>query len=564
MTEECGFWQQRRLTRRRALQGIAIGGAGVATLSLLACTSGSPGAPSTGRSSIGNEPKRGGTLTHQNGYETLGQPFDSHVGPPVATNGFRLFYQGLLGYNLRTFVAEAELAQKWEQPSQNEYIFTLQPNVKWQNKPPANGRPLTVEDVVFSLERVRTNDPRFISRSLLNSVDKIEAVDSSRVRITTRSPDATTLDKLAADATIVMNPEVVERAGKFSTAESAVGTGAFLLQTVEEGVGATYSPNPDYWKPGRPYLAGFRTRHFVDDQAAYAAFLAGQVDIARIPGVEVKAYIARQGSGYQPDWFKDNTFIMGVPNTKAKPVDDPRVRRALRLLQDYDEWRTAWAEVWFGQGRHGSILPTNLESWDLSEDEYGKLIFWKQPKDDAVKEALSLLSAAGYSRENPLKFELAVQGPTPFVVAAAQLMQAQWRRLGQGVVDASPLKEHTTVQADTVSANRQFTYFVRGLAGQAPEPDAYLSQLYRTGGSRNYGDFSDAKADELIDRQRTVFDLQQRKAVIRELVLYMIDNGPNILGSNRYFLNSVNPKVRDFAPEFYMNGRQYEWVWLDA
>lgn len=74
-------------------------------------------------------------------------------------------YQGLVGYNLRTLEVTPELAQRWEQPAETEYLFTLHPGVKWHNRPPANGRELTADDVVFSLNRIRTNEPQFQSRS---------------------------------------------------------------------------------------------------------------------------------------------------------------------------------------------------------------------------------------------------------------------------------------------------------------------------------------------------------------------------------------------------------------
>src|SRR5581483_11292748 len=103
--------------------------------------------------------------------------------------------------------------------------------VKWHNKPPASGRPLTANDVVFSLNRIRTDDPKFLYRSHLQSVDKIEAINNTTVRFTMKQPDATILGKLADTNMLMLAPEVVERAGRFATAETAVGTGAFVLQS---------------------------------------------------------------------------------------------------------------------------------------------------------------------------------------------------------------------------------------------------------------------------------------------------------------------------------------------
>ena len=87
-------------------------------------------------------------------------------------------------------------------------------------------------------------------------------------------------------------------------------------------------------------------------------------------------------------------------------MDDARVPRALRLLIDHDEFITAWAETVFGRGAHGSIFPLALADWDLTQDEYKQQLEWKQPKDDAIKEALSMLSAAGFDKQTPLRFSL--------------------------------------------------------------------------------------------------------------------------------------------------------------
>jgi ABC-type transport system substrate-binding protein len=100
--------------------------------------------------------------------------------------------------------------------------------------------------------------------------------------------------------------------------------------------------------------------------------------------------------------------------------------------------------------------------------------------------------------------------------------------------------------------------------GAFNEPDLWLSQIYSTGAARNYVGFSDSKVDMLIERQRTTFDLNQRKAVIREIVTYMVDHYPGVIGSNILNLNAVSPKVQDYSPERQLSGRQYEWVWLET
>src|SRR5581483_10049367 len=130
------------INRRHALKGAALGGAGLAAAALVGC--GRSGTPTAAPGAVEqNQPKRGGILIHRNGYETQGTGFDPHVISIFFSEGYTLFYQRLLSYTANAYEIEAELAQKWEQPSPTEFVFTLQPNVKWHNKPPVNGRALT-------------------------------------------------------------------------------------------------------------------------------------------------------------------------------------------------------------------------------------------------------------------------------------------------------------------------------------------------------------------------------------------------------------------------------------
>ncbi|HTE83287.1 MAG TPA: ABC transporter substrate-binding protein [Dehalococcoidia bacterium] len=555
---------QGRTSRRRLILA-AAGGAGVA-MAGIACSTGpkTAGSGNPGGSSQAKQPKRGGVLNYAGGAagsnDTRGRTFDPTIQTQWASKAYTLFYERLLSYDLRTYKVGPELAQKWEQPSQTEYLFSLQPGVKWHSKAPANGRALTADDIVWSLDRARTDDPKFYSRSLLTLVDKIEAPDKSTIRITTKGPWASTLKALAVDNLAILCREVIEKFPKPITAESAVGTGAFMMSSEEDNVGAEYVRNPGYWRQGLPYLDSVRTRHFPDYQTAYAAFLANQVDITLIPGEESKKYVTQQGAGYTPAWYPDDTFRFMYPNTQRKPMDDPRVTRALKLLVDHDEFNTAWAESHFGKGGYGSIFPTALMDWDLTTDEYRRQLEWKQPKDEAAKEAISLLNAAGFNKDNPLKFTLdgdTSEGAQP----ENELLQAQWKKWSQGIVIAD-LKVNQGATGDAIRAQRTFTYICTGQSTGLVDPDIWLTNIYRTGGSLNFMGFGDAKADAMVDKQRAIFDESQRKAAVKEIVLYLIDKAPSGIPANRYFLQAVKPKVLNQAPEYFLNGVQYQNVWL--
>lgn len=94
------------------------------------------------------------------------------------------------------------------------------------------------------------------------------------------------------------------------------------------------------------------------------------------------------------------------------------------------------------------------------------------------------------------------------------------------------------------------------------DPDIWLSTPYASTGSLNFMGFNDSQVDEMIAKQRATFDETQRKAIVKQIVLYMIEHGPSTVGTNVYYLNGVQPKVQSYAPEHALNGRQYESVWI--
>jgi len=557
---------QPRIVRRQLLRGGAIAAAGVAAPAALGCSRRHQPSSQTGAA---KQPRRGGTLLYPGGggvgsYDIEGYGFDPASQLQFFAKAYTLFYERLLAYNVRTRAIEPELAQKWEQPSSTEYVFHLQPGVKWQNKPPVNGRPLTVDDIVWSLQRVRTNDPRFLYRSLLDGVEALEAPDQTTMRLTLKGPDAVLLKKLAIENIAAVAREVVDKDPKLASADVAIGTGPFIMKSMEVPVSAEYVRNPDYWKPGLPYLDGLRTQKFADLLSSWSAFRAKQVDCSLVPGSEVKGFIAEQGPGYTPDWYADDSpGGVSAPNVRMKPMDDARVTRALRLLLDHDELVTSWAEVQYGRGAYGSIFPTALGDWDLTPEEYRTHIEWKQPKDAAAKEAVDLLSAAGFTSDKPLRFAFYANGGNAAIPPAAQLMQAQWKRLSQGAVDAQLQLEQGTA-AQTRLANRAFTFELIGTSTGIVDPDSWLTAMIHSDGSLNYMGWSEPQLDAMIDKQRTIFDETQRKAAVREIVLYLIDHSPSTITANRYFLQGLKPQLQNHVPEYFLNGRQYQTVWLSA
>src|SRR5262245_18474072 len=162
-------------------------------------------------------PKRGGTLTLR-----LWDPphFDPYLQVSYKTDIVYSFTHSRLlrhkagpSVSPGTMPIEGDLAESWTQPSETTYIFKLRKGVRWQAKPPVNGRELTAEDVVSSVERFRTVKGN-ANASMLKAVDKVEALDRHTVRVTLKEPFAWLLDILASPMVVaIVAPECVEKFG---------------------------------------------------------------------------------------------------------------------------------------------------------------------------------------------------------------------------------------------------------------------------------------------------------------------------------------------------------------
>ena len=170
------FWNKvtaQRISRRRALQMTAVGGASAGAIALVGCSSSdsksktpASGSPAAGKTSVSEgTPKPGGTL-HASVERVLGK--DPHKAASFLTHALASYsYSRLLRFKTVIgelgqedwYTTEMELAAKVENPDPLTYIFTLRDDVKWHNLPPVNGRKLTGDDVVYSFNRYRSISP---------------------------------------------------------------------------------------------------------------------------------------------------------------------------------------------------------------------------------------------------------------------------------------------------------------------------------------------------------------------------------------------------------------------
>lgn len=173
--------------------------------------------------------------------------------------------------------------------------------------------------------------------------------------------------------------------------QNPIGTGPFKLKEWSKGSYIILERNPDYWKPGKPYLDQIVLRVLPDGAARAIAVEKGEVDLApmtALPPSEI------QRLGKLPGLVSSEAGSEGLGpvmwlelNLREKPLSDVNVRQALSMAIDPEKLVDV---IWYGNGKpaRGPIVSGNPNYFDK-----------KLPKFEFnPAKAEKMLDAAGYCR----------------------------------------------------------------------------------------------------------------------------------------------------------------------
>ncbi|MEX2372293.1 MAG: ABC transporter substrate-binding protein, partial [Dehalococcoidia bacterium] len=416
------------------------GGGGAAT----------PAATSDATATAG-EPKAGGSYTSYTSTFSGVDPHNSVYGGagivPLTYN--YLVRQEVLRQDLGDNGQILDLAESIEiSGDQQTWTFKLRPDVMIApNSHGVEERPLTSEDVMASFDRIANPDNGangFATFALF--VDDYSAPDDTTVQVVTRSPFSWLLDSLGDNLQGVIVPkEWLDQGDAIKTA--AVGAGPFMLESLVEGDKAIMKRNPNYYMQGQPYLDEFRILIMADVATRLTAFQDRQIDnYTTGNGQEAESlvkdgitHVAHSSTGYNSFWMRAD----------APPYDDPRVRRAINMSMDRDQYIQI---IGRGQGQPMGPLAPVFENYALSPEELATA----QPYDP--DEAAKLFQGAGVTE---IQFAHPTSDTMPDYV---QILQRQLQQIGVGI-------QPTPLDAGT---------WVAGYFGGQHEASFSFNQSYKT------------------------------------------------------------------------------------
>jgi peptide/nickel transport system substrate-binding protein len=318
------------------------------------------------------------------------------------------------------FTFEGELAESWKYLDNKTIEVKLRPGVKWQNKPPINGRDLVADDVVYTFEeRFKQGGAgaTFLGRTIF---DHAEAVDPSTVRIFLKMPYANFLEDLYTTGWGWIVPRgYAGPDGKEwleAPEKSWIGTGPFTFKEFQPGVKVVFEKNPTYFKSGKPYLDRVEMLIIGDEPTKLAQMRAGTLDVYPSAGPRSSGDLKRTNDTMQvkscPSRFTES---LNFPLDKA-PWSDVRVRQAVSMAINRD---ALVKTVLNNQDAYVSVLwPNDPEALKLDQLPAEARKYLEYRPD----EAKALLAQAGFPNGFPTK------------LIFTQAYGSPWNELSEGIV----------------------------------------------------------------------------------------------------------------------------------
>jgi peptide/nickel transport system substrate-binding protein len=468
-------------------------------------------------------------------------------------------YEGLVTRDKDFKIAPA-LALSWSQPDPKTWRFKLRPNVKFHD-----GSPFTADDVVFSLERVL--HPLSNLKSSVQGVASAKRIDDLTVDLVMGEPNPVLIlhlvnfrimSKAWATKHNALTPQNHKEKEETFAARNTNGTGPYKVTLRQPDVKTVLSENPDWWNKAVPDRGNVKEIIWTPVKAPstrIAALLSGELDFVIDPPIQDRERLKKTPgiklqTGNEPrvyylafDAFRDELLYS---NVKGKnPFKDVRVREAVALAIDVNGIIN---KVMRGYGRPTAlIVGKEVQGWTADIDPLRKV--------DIVK-AKKLMADAGYANGFEVTLDSTNQVPFGEIAQAIAPMLAQIGIKVTPSIIPNPSYSPKLEKFDS-------SFYIWGWGAVTVDSLYVMQALLRSRGAEksgdgdaNFGRYSNAKLDALIDRIKTESDMKKRDALIFEaLAIQKNDVGVlpllQVVTAWAFKQNVTAPFVTNNIPYFY-------------
>ncbi len=406
---------------------------------------------------------------------------------------------------------------EWQDPT--HLVLHIRDGVRFQD-----GETLNADAVKYKLTRDLTAKGS-MRRGEVNSIDSIDVVDPLTVRLNLKAPAAQLLAQLTDRAGIMISPKAAEAAGdKFGLHPVCAGPFSFDSRVAQDRIVAKRFPG--YWDA--------KSIHF--DEVVYLPNPNSSVRLANLQAgaLDIVEYIlptdvpAVQKDPKLKAAIDDLLAYTGITvNTDNGPAKDTTLGKTALVRQAFELSLDRQALI--------QVVYSSMYTATIQANPPSSPFFFKDlaiPARDVAK-AKALLKQAGV--------------PTPVPVTLTITNGSDIQQAGEVIQSmASEAGFEVKIKAMEFASSLQAAYagdfqaYLIGWSGRS-DPDGNMWQMLHTGGTFNYGHYSNADVDKALDDARTVAAVDQRRSFYakvweqerKDLPLIYLWTGKNIVGMKK-------------------------------
>src|SRR5271167_3467875 len=421
-------------------------------------------------------------------------------------NNLVMFDQHVKQSSLKSIVPDLATGWSWNEEG-TALTLPLRQGVKWHD-----GKPFTAKDVqcTWDLLLEKSSDKLRVNpiKSWYRNLEEVTTNGDYEVTFHLKRPQPAFLMLLANGFAAIYPCHVPAREMR----QHPIGTGPFKFVEFKPNERITVTKNPDYWKPGRPYLDGIEYTIMREQGPRDLAFYAGRFDMTTPFGVSMPTL--KDFKTQAPQAICEASHV-NVPRTMlinpaAPPFDNPELRRAMILSVD----RKAFVDILTeGEGRiGGNMMPPPEGVWGMPPEVLQTLPGYDPDVEKNRAEARKIIEQLGYGPNKRLAVKVSTRN------------FPGWRDYAVIMIDH--LKEiYIDGELDLVDtalwypkmARKDYTVGAVPMESGIDDPDQMYYENYVCGAARNYTGYCNPELDKLVNRQSIEANPVKRKDIVWQI-----------------------------------------------
>ena len=387
------------------------------------------------------------------------------------------------------------LAESYEPNADaSQWAFNLRKDVTFHD-----GKPLTSEDVIASLNIHRGEDSKSTRKSLAESIADIRADGPHRVIVD--------LDAGNADFPFILSVQafsIVYTKDGVADPTNSLGTGAYALRNFQPGVRGELVRNPNHFDDSVGHVEDATVLVVQDVNARQTALIAGDIDVVESVSLKTVHHLANAPRIKVLEVTGAQHYAFSM-RTDVEPFDNVNVRQALKFAIDREDMLN---RILKGHGTIGNDQPISPANRYFNPN--------LPPRPYDPERAKSLLKKAGFDN---LSVALSAS-PGIFTDALDAVVLYAEHAKPAGIELALNRVANDGYWSDVWAVHPWFASFWNG----RPTEDWMFTLAYQGGGAWNETKWAHKRFDELLIAARTELDEDKRRQMYWEMQEIVADD----------------------------------------